>query len=200
MEVYFVRHGQTNGNLARRHQHRDTQLNELGTKQVEAIVGKVSALQPTRVITSTQVRAIETARILTSACQVIPETHIEFEELKNPLWLVGSRYIGLTTFIYVIQWFFGRPIKDGESYQQFFERIKRARKIIESFDDSEKVVVVSHAVFTNIFIEHLCLDSKMTIWQAVKSFIRILTLQNAKIIHLHYTSGSNICGWTVLKR
>jgi broad specificity phosphatase PhoE len=167
---------------------------------VEAIVGKISALQPTHIITSTQLRAMETTRILTAACDVVPETHPEFEELRRPLWLVGTRYIGWTTFIYVLQWFFGKEIKDGESYEAFLDRIKRARTLLESLPPESRVVVVSHAVFTNIFIEHLCLDERMTLWQAARSFIRILRLRNAGIIHLHYSPGKNICGWTILRR
>jgi broad specificity phosphatase PhoE len=200
MDIYFVRHGQTNGNTARRHQHPDTPLNAYGKEQVEAIIGKISALQPTRVITSTQLRAVETARILTEACDVIPETYPEFEELKRPLWLVGTRYIGITTVIYVLQWFFGKEIEGGESYEDFLERIRRARSFLESLPNDSRVLVVSHAVFTNIFIEHLCMDERMNFWQALRSFLRILRLRNAGIIHLLYTPGKNICGWTILKR
>ncbi len=200
MDVYFVRHGQTDGNLARRHQHPDTPLNEYGKEQIGAVIGKVSALQPNRVITSTQLRAVETARILTEACDAIPETHPEFEELRRPLWLVGARFIGFTTLIYVVQWFFGKDFEGGESYEAFLARIKRARSLLESLPNDSKILVVSHAVFTNIFIEHLCLDERMTLWQAVRSFWRILRLRNAGIIHLHYTPGKDICGWTILKR
>lgn len=203
MDVFFIRHGQTNGNLARRHQHPDTPLNAFGVKQVEAIVGRISALQPTRIITSDQLRAMETTRILTAACQVTPEAHQEFEELKRPLWLVGSRYAGVTTLAYVLQWFFGRSIEGGESYQDFLDRIKRARTYLESLDSEERVVVVSHAVFTNIFLEHLCLDTRMSLWQATRSFYRIFRLRNAGIIHISYSPSSaekKLCRWTVLKR
>lgn len=200
MEVYFIRHGQTNSNLAHRHQHERTQLNEVGVQQVEAIAKKVQALKPTRVITSTQLRAIETARILTMGSEIIPETNTEFEELKNPTSLIGSRYIGLNTLFYIVFWYLGKLIDGGgESYQNFFSRIKRAQKVIEDLPSDERVVIVSHSVFTNIFIEHLCLDRRLSIWQASKSLVRIFTLKNAKIIHLHYDKGSNICGWTIIK-
>jgi broad specificity phosphatase PhoE len=200
MDVYFIRHGQTNGNLARRHQHPNTPLNSLGQKQVEAIVGRISALQPTHIITSTQLRAVETARILTSACDVIPQTNTEFKELEHPMGIVGTRYIGWTTIAYAWRWFFGKEIAGGETYRQFLERIKRAKAVIEALPQDSKVIVVSHSVFTNIFIEHLCLDEKMSVWQATRSFLRILTLRNAGIIHLHYQPGKNICGWSILER
>lgn len=200
MDVYFLRHGQTNGNVARRHQHPDTPLNEYGRRQIEAIVGRVSSLQPTHIITSTQLRAIETARILTAACDVIPATHEDFAELHRPLRLVGARFIGFTTLVYVVQWFFGKELEGGESYAAFLERIKRARRYLEALPVDARVLVVSHAVFTNVFIEHLCLDERMSFWQAVRSFYRIFRLRNAGIIHLRYDRGEGLCGWSVEQR
>jgi broad specificity phosphatase PhoE len=200
MDVYFVRHGQTSGNVAHRHQHPDTPLSEIGQKQVEAIVGKISALQPTHIISSTNLRAVETTRILTAACNVIPDTNADFEELRRPLNMVGARFIGVTTLIYVVSWFFGREIQEGESYQQFLERIRRSRARLETLPAEARVVVVSHSVFTNVFIEHLCLDERMSLAQAIRSFIRIFTLRNAGIIHLRYEKGKHLCGWTVLNR
>lgn len=199
MEVYFIRHGQTNGNLAGRYQHEKTQLNEAGVKQVKNIVKKVQDLKPTRLITSTQLRAVETARLLSEGSDLVPETSVEFEELRIPSRFVGSRFFGLTTFFFASYWFFGRLVIGGESYRQFFARIKRAQKILEDLPEGERVVVVSHSVFINIFIEHLCLDKKMSIKQAFKSFVRILNLQNTAIVHLHYDRGLNICNWITVE-
>lgn len=200
MDVYFVRHGQTNGNIARRHQHTDTPLNEQGQKQVEAIIADIAALQPTHIITSTQLRAIETTRILTAGCAVIPETHPEFAELIRPESLVGVRFFGFTTVWYVLKWFFGGTIHEGESYHEFRERIIRARTFLESLPADARVVVVSHAVFMNVFLEHLCRDRRMSLWQAIRSFVRIFTLRNASIVHLRYGSGTASCSWQILKR
>ena len=58
MDVFFVRHGQTDGNIAQRYQHPDTRLNEVGKAQAEAIAGKIATLEPTHIITSTQLRAV----------------------------------------------------------------------------------------------------------------------------------------------
>ncbi len=200
MDVYFIRHGQTNGNLAFRHQHPDTPLNEQGAEQVKSVLQTISELNPTHIITSSQLRAVETARILSSASDVIPETSKDFEELIRPPRLVGVRLVGFTTFVYVVSWFFGGIHAGGESYAEFLERIKRARQHLESLPAEARVLVVSHAIFTNIFIEHLCLDKPMSFFQAVKSFYHIFRLRNASIVHLKYTKVENLCGWQVLRR
>ena len=200
MEVFFIRHGQTDGNVARRHQHSETSLNDTGKAQVEAIIPDVKTLKPTHFITSTHLRAVQTTRILAAACDIIPATSHNFEELARPDHLVGHRYIGFTTFIYVVMWFFGARIKDGEGYQAFLNRIIAARKELEALPNEARVVVVSHAVFVNIFLEHLCLDTKMSLWQAVSSFFKIFKLRNASIVHIHYSPGLRVCGWVVMRR
>ncbi len=198
MEVYFVRHGQTNGNLARRHQHPDTQLNEVGVEQINTVAKEIVTLEPTHIISSTQLRAVESASIISRYCDgLIPYTNEAFEELKRPSFMIGNRYVGLTTAWYVWRWFWG-SLSDGggESYGDFLNRIKQARNYLESLPDDSRVIVVSHAVFTNMFVEHLCSDKPMSFRRAVKRFWHILKIRNASIIHIKYiASGKGICRW-----
>jgi broad specificity phosphatase PhoE len=198
MEVYFIRHGETDGNVARRHQHIDTEINDEGKRQVTTAAYHVSDLHPTHIITSTQLRAVQSAKIIADYCDgVVPETHPAFEELKAPRWLVGHRFVGLTTFLYVWKWFWGKYIDGGENYREFLSRIRAARTHLESLPDNARVVVVSHAVFTNIFLEHICSDEPMTFRRAVLRFWHILRIRNAGMIHLRYAKPTtpNTCGW-----
>ncbi len=198
MEVYFVRHGETDGNVAKRHQHLDTEINEVGKRQVTTAAYHIADLKPTHIITSTQLRAVQSARIIASYTEgVIPETYPAFEELKAPRWLVGHRFVGLTTFIYVLKWFWGKYIDGGETYREFLSRIKAARTHLEALPEDAKVVVVSHAVFTNIFLEHLCSDEPMGVYRAALRFWHILRIRNASIIHLRYQKPGtpHTCGW-----
>ncbi len=202
MEVFFLRHGQTNGNIARRHQHSNTPLNEMGERQAREVAPKIATLVPTHFISSTHLRAIETTRIVAQVCNIIPDTHPAFEELDRPLWLVGRHYIGLTTTWYVIRWFFGLPVDSGESYEAFVRRIKGAQAHLESLPADARVVVVSHAVFVNIFLAHICVKGRLSVWGAVKSFLNIFSLRNTGIVHLHYEPNINTsqCGWSIIER
>ena len=200
MDVYFVRHGETDGNVARRHQHPETMLNERGVKQVTTVSSTIANLKPTHIITSTQLRAVQSTKIIASYCEdVIPDTHPAFEELKAPRWLIGNRFVGLTTFWYVWAWFWGETVAEGESYREFLERIKEARTHLETLPADARVVVVSHAVFTNIFLEHLCTDKPMSFWRAIRRFWLILRIRNAAILHLRYDKSiQGTCGWKFL--
>lgn len=202
MDVYFVRHGETDGNVAKRHQHSKTTLNEVGLVQAETVAGEINVLKPTHIITSTQLRAVQTTKIITAYCEgIIPDTHPAFEELGRPDKLVGGRFVSPETVWYLWRWFYGRLAKDemGETYAEFILRIKEARTYLESLPADARVVVVSHAVFINFFLEHLCSDKPMSLWRAAKRLWLILTLRNATILHLKYTRTANgTCGWSFI--
>jgi broad specificity phosphatase PhoE len=197
MDVYLMRHGETDGNVARRHQHPRTQLNEVGKEQVRVAAYEISTLKPTHIISSTQLRAVETTKIINEYCEgVIPDTNPAFEELKRPDWMVGSRYASLSTIWYVWLWFHNKKQDDGETYDDFLKRIIEARSYLESLPSDSRVVVVSHAVFTNIFLEHLCSDKPMSFWRAAKRFWLVLRIRNATILHLKYDkTEKGTCGW-----
>ncbi len=195
----MVRHGETDGNVALRHQHQDTTLNEVGRKQIEEIADEILRFKPTHIICSTNLRAVQTAKIIAERCGLIPETDPNFEEIRRPHWMIGGRYVSLVTAWYVWRWFFNLRIKgEGENYADFLKRIIEARRHLEGLPDDSRVVVVSHAVFINIFIEHLCNDKQMKIGRAVKRFMKILTMKNACVIHLRHRHRQNQCSWEVL--
>lgn len=202
MDIYFVRHGQTDGNIALRHQHEDTSLNAVGRLQAEKVAKRIAKIRPTNIVSSTNLRAIETTRIIVEKCiNIPPETHPAFEELKRPRRLIGTRFVSLRTFWYMWRWFFGLKIKEGgESYVDFLARINEARTLLESMPENSRVVIVSHSVFINLFLEHICDNQPMNLIRAVRRIIKILTLHNTSVIHLCYQRVQNGCGWKILTK
>ena len=68
---YFVRHGQTDWNLAGRMQGvSDIPLNQTGIDQAFAVAGKISDTAVTRLIVSPLLRALKTAAIIAEARQL----------------------------------------------------------------------------------------------------------------------------------
>ena len=107
-----------------------------------------------------------------------------FEELARPANMVGQRYFGLRTVWYTWRWFNGKDDSGGEDYQMLLERIKVARTYLETLDPDSKVVVVSHAIFINVFLQHICSDKRMSLWRAAVSAWKIFFMPNATIVHL----------------
>ncbi len=192
MDIYFVRHGQTDGNVAKRHQHPNIELNETGKQQAKIVAKLIKRLRPTHLITSTNKRAVETAKEIGLACDLIPETYPAFEELKRPLFLVGNRFYDPETLSYMWGWFFGvkaAPMHDGESYSAFLDRLQHARTHLTHLPDTSRVVIVSHAVFINFFLEHMRRPSRMGITRAVLRFYKIFLLTKTAVIRVWYQKG-----------
>lgn len=189
MEVYLVRHGRTDGNVAHRHQHLETHLNETGKEQAQKAAAQIKDLRPTHLICSTNVRAVQSASYIASLCDLIPETYPPFEELHQPAFLVGERMLSYTSLSYIVRWFFGIPsatMHDGETYSAFVSRLKEARMHLEQLPSNARVVIVSHSVFISFFTEHMLRPEKMGLWRAFFLFLRILTLRNSSITHVRY--------------
>jgi broad specificity phosphatase PhoE len=202
MKVYLVRHGRTGGNVAKRHQSNATPLDELGREQAKKMAQTIVPLKPTHIITSTFVRAIETAREIGAVTDIIPETNETFKEIMRPKKLEGYHHFSLKSFLFYGVWYLGLSGGEGdagESYKTFRTRIIKARQHLETYPKDAVVVVVSHTVFINFFIAHLCQDRPLTPWQAVRWFIGVFKVKNTQVIPLIYQSGesSKKCNWVV---
>jgi len=200
MDILFIRHGETDGNRAWRHQHPDTRLNEVGKEQVARLAAAVADFRPTHLVTSTNLRAVETARVLAEATGITPATSDLFEELRRPSTLTGHRFIGITTVRYLITWFYGKKHGDGESYHEFIARLLKARSYLETLPPGARVAVVSHSVFINLFVEHRCRPTPLPLARALVRFLRIMRHKNTGITHLHFAPDhQSSCAWTLLR-
>ena len=205
MDVYFVRHGRTDGNDAFRHQHPNTKLNNLGKLQANHTAKLLKRYRPTYLITSRYIRAVETARVIGNECGLIPETYPAFAELQRPEFLVGERILGKTNVKYIIFWFLkikSASMHDGETYADFTRRLAEARRHLESLPENSRVVVVSHAVFINFFLEHMCRPREMSLWRACIRIVKILLFKNTGIIHVRFlpVKAKSVCGWRVIHK
>lgn len=201
MEVYLVRHGQTDGNVGHRHQHPQTQLNAHGRAQAAAVATIIATLKPTHLICSTNMRAIETAKVIAASSNLIPETYPPFEELHQPKSMIGERLTGPHALWYMVLWFCGlksSSMHDGESYAAFVIRLSAARAHLEELPKDARVVIVSHSIFINFFVEHMRHPKRMNLIRALIRFFNILKLKNTSIVHVRYTPvpfGYSGTGW-----
>ena len=209
MEVYLVRHGRTDGNVAHRHQHPETKLNEAGTAQAKAVAIKVAAKNPTHLIVSTNVRAIQSASFIAELTGLTPETYPPFEELHQPKSLIGERLTGFKALAYMLAWFLGykqSSMHDGETYANFVHRLGHARRHLEKLPDESRVVIVSHSVFINFFTEHMVHPEKLNLWRAFVLFFKILKMRNSSLTHVRYIKPTEKqlkhqkTGWRLMHR
>ncbi len=202
MDIYFVRHGQTDGNVAHRHQHPDIALNNSGKAQAALVAEVIARLKPTHIITSTKVRAVETGMYISRTSHIIPETYAYFEEVRRPMWLIGKRFYEWKSLSYAWGWFFGvnvASMHDGESYDAVLERLRQARQYLEQLPVHSRVVVVSHSLFINLFLEHMNRPKRMGLCRALVRFIAIFRIKNTAVVQVQFFP-KNVPRWQLIKR
>lgn len=196
MEIYLIRHGETGGNVAHRHQAENTPLTDRGVEQARQVAKKVKELKPTHLLTSPMVRAIETARVIGEVCDIVPETNPYFIELQRPKNMYGHYHKSFRSMLFYANWYMGRT-NSGESYEAIRTRISEAKNHFSQYPEDARVATVSHSVFINLFLAHLCGDEPINPIEAVKAFTHVLSMKNTELIPLIFNpeGSKGTCGW-----
>ena len=200
MEIYLVRHGETGVNVAKRHQSEATNLTPRGREQIKQTAALLKELQPTHLISSSVLRAVESARYIGEVLDIIPETSPQFAELLRPTFLQGHLHKSMRSLLFYVRWYYGctdRQKDGGETYADLRNRIKAAQAVLAQYPADARVVVVSHSVFINFFLAHMCQEKKMSLWQAFVRFSKVLSIKNGSITKVIYnpTKKQNTCAW-----
>ena len=203
MHIYFVRHGQTEGNIARRHQANTTRLTELGKEQALRAAHAVKLVNPDFFISSSMVRAVETSSIIAQVCDLIPSTGQVFAELERPVGMYGYHHNDPRSLWFYIRWYFGlvdTKKLGGESYADFRQRIGEAQEVLMKYPPDAKLVVVSHSVFINFFLAHMCSKRPLSPWRALWYFIHVFRIKNGSITKVTYNPEmKHGCAWQLEK-
>lgn len=200
MKVYLVRHGVTGGNIAHRHQADTTSLTVEGIIQAKEVAKKIKELEPTHLVSSNLIRAIETVSIIGQECNLIPSITDLFTEIIRPHSLYGYHHRSLKSFCYYTRWLFGKTnpeIEGGETYDDLRLRALKAQEFLKVYPSDARVVVVSHSAFMNLFVAHLCKTKPLTFLEAVKCFNGIITIPNVHVVPLEFEADveAPLCGW-----
>ena len=202
MEIYLVRHGQTGGNVAHRHQAENTPLTKLGEEQAKKVAQVIKEYKPTHLLSSNLVRALETAEAIGEVCNLVPDTSRHFVELSRPKGIYGYHHRSIRSFAFYFQWLLGKEdITDEgwESYSSLRKRVEIAKKELAKYPEDARLVVVSHSVFISLFVEHLCNNKPMKPMQAVRVFKKMLAMPNTHITPILFDNQvtDQTCAWSV---
>ncbi len=205
MDIYFIRHGETEGNRKHRHQFNNSSLNDRGRQQANVVADLVLAFGPTELVTSPLARAAETAAAIARTTTLAPLERSEFMEVVRPAHIRGLHYLHPQSILFLCRWFFsGRSHYNdeqrGESYQSLIGRVEASKRFLESLPPDSRVIVVSHSIFINFFVQHICSNRPISFFSAFLRFAKIITLDNSSVTHVRYHPGSapNTCAWEVV--
>ncbi len=198
MKIYLVRHGETGGNVAHRHQAEHTPLTPAGKEQAVKVAEAIKEYEPTHLVTSSLVRAIETSVVIGEVCNLTPETNTVFVELERPKTLYGHFHKSPRSLIFYMRWYVGLTnTTEGESYPALRKRILHAKEVLATYPADARVVVVTHSVFMSLFLAHACRDKMLNPVQAVLAFVTILRTRNTQVIPVTYNPDreQRTCAW-----
>nr|WP_300004400.1 histidine phosphatase family protein [Tissierella sp.] len=155
MKLYITRHGQTKWNIETRLQGwNDSDLTQKGKQDASALASRLADVNFDHIYSSTQKRARETAEIIKS------DRNIDITELEDLREIGFGQWEGMTMKdiqdnykgefdVYLKKPHLYKPILNGESYDEIFDRVNRALKeIIKNGGDN--ILIVSHGVTIKI--------------------------------------------------
>ena len=151
--IYFVRHGESEANAARRFAGRtDSPLTERGLRQAEAVADELAKVHFDRVVSSPLSRCRDTAIVIAKRhglpvdldpdlveIDVGDRTGVPFDEVRGlPNWRDDG----------FVAW------PGGETLDQVIERALRAMDRITAQNAGQTVLVVGHGGVTRILMSH----------------------------------------------
>ncbi len=153
MNIYFARHGQTDWNILGKVQGTtDIPLNETGLKQADQLCDyfKRENISLGKIYTSRQIRAVQTAQIISDKFHLEYEAVPGFEEMNMGAF-EGHTWAETEALYHdeLKRWNSNKRYErtpGGESYQIVMERLFSALdNILEMYDSSDKnLLVISH--------------------------------------------------------
>ncbi len=157
-KIYFVRHGESEGNFLRIHQSKNTPLTEVGQSQAKIVALRFSKIQVASIIASPCLRAQQTAQAIADKNDLKIETNDLFTEKKGPSELIGisqqseqskqiRKKLGERLFEQDGNWRYS----DEETIAEFAKRAEDALKFLSQRTE-ENLAVVCHALILRMII------------------------------------------------
>jgi len=163
LNLYLVRHGQTEWNVQKRMQGwKNSNLTELGKRNAIALGEKLKSVTFDAVYTSTSERAIETAELIMGNQNLLIESDENLREIFLGEW-EGKTHEELKA-LYPEQYnnFWEHPANykpfNGETFEEFNNRVSLVLQNIVSNHKKGTVLVVSHSVFLKSLM--MCVKGK----------------------------------------
>lgn len=148
LRVVLLRHGETVYNIEKRLQSPKDRLTDFGKKQIELLYEDLSKFNFSKIISSDETRAIETADILSK------KLGLKFK--PTPLIREKNNGIFSNMLVSEVDWskikgnFLDKKIPGGESVREVSLRAEEFVKELNTSPQGETILVISHGTFIRI--------------------------------------------------
>jgi broad specificity phosphatase PhoE len=203
--IYFVRHGETLANRTHTHQSSDEPLSPKGRAQAHRVALRLPSMEIDTLICSTYTRARETATIIGEELKLPFTTSHSLVEIKRPDHLYGQQYYSPDTLRYFVQLFMNRENENwlcngAENMFTLRNRIADAKTLL-MHTEGETIAVVSHDIFMNLFLAHVCREKKLTFKEFIHILLRTKKTPNTGMIHFMFDNEApkGVCAWQLIE-
>lgn len=177
-KIYFVRHGQSEGNIGPIRQSPESPLTETGQKQASLLAERLSHLEFELLVSSPFKRTRQTAEIISNKTgkQVI-ESEL-FIERKRPSEQINqpkdSKDNIQSEIDYNQAFRENKKYKDGESFQEIIQRAKDALDFLDK-QPHKNITVITHGVFLRAICALVLLRDSITPENCFKMIMNLKT-------------------------
>jgi len=198
MNVFLIRHGQTDLNNTRVHQSSLTPLSKQGLSESLALAKKLKEKEFEVILSSPYLRACQTAELIskhTSKKLVILD---ELKEIKSPSVIQGKSHFdpevkkiekNIKDRVMDREWHHS----DEENYWDFRERVANFSKNL-ALRNEENILIVTHGYFLSMFVS-ICLLGGNLDPDAFSTIKEKFVFDNTGITHTQLSAGK----WQILK-
>ncbi len=164
--IYFVRHGETTGNLAKEFQTFDTELTEAGHEGARKVAERLKHVELDAIIASPMKRAEQTAEHIAAAVGLPVETfydlheHLQAEDVRGKAHDDPAVLSHVSAGDYYEHFAKSEPVASG--FEHFDAVLKRMRSCATFLKEHQaaNIVVVSHATYLRTLAAFLLLQEK----------------------------------------
>lgn len=187
--IYFIRHGQSDDNVAPVFQSSDSPLSAKGRQQAEAVAKRIASLKFDVLISSPLHRAKETAEIISQETGKKLELSDLFVERIKPDAIIGKPYADADASLLWREWEKslytpGMRIDNGENFDDL---IKRADEVLDFLKNriENRIVVVSHSYFLRTVVARVLLGDSLS-GENFHNFQKVASIENTALTILKF--------------
>jgi len=199
MNIFLIRHSQSEMNLGGVHQHTATPLSKKGVEEVQSLAERLKEVAIDVIYSSPFVRAQQTAERIAESIGKKVVVLDALQELRRPSVMEGKRDDDssvkeikrrLQENYANKDWHYA----DEENFWDFRERVEQLMQRLQQ-EQAEHILLVTHGLVIKMFLALCVLRDKLTP-ELFLSFQDTLYLSTAGITQCHYSQQRD---WMVLR-
>jgi broad specificity phosphatase PhoE len=197
-KVYFVRHGESTGNVGDFRQGPDTPLSKEGEAQAKIVAERFRSIEIDKIIVSTYLRAKQTAEYINEILNKETEYSDLLVERIKPSKVVGKRKDDpeATAIDKLHINNFHNPEFKFEDGETFTEMKKRALDLLTHIEKipEERILCVSHGIFLRMVLACVVYGQKLTSHE-YWDFYTNISLGNTGITIFEQSDKDGVLKW-----